>query len=90
MVLELAFRSSNELNLSNAIIVLLTFLLIIKNHFKIVVGGLSKYLAWYSLVVLLCTVSLIWAKVNTWNYVYALIKDTYIPFVCYNSDNSSI
>ena len=83
MVLELAFRSSNELNLSNAIIVLLTFSLIIKNHFKIVVGGLSKYLAWYSLVVLLCTVSLIWAKVNTWNYVYALIKDTYIPFVCF-------
>lgn len=83
MILELAFRSSSELNLSNTIIVLLTLLLIIKNHFKIVTGHLPKYLVWYSLVVLICAASLIWAKVNTWSYVYALIKDTYIPFICF-------
>lgn len=83
MILGLGFRSSNEVNISNVLIIALTFLLIGREHFRLNKGRAPKYIIWYSCVVLVCALSLIWAKVNTWNYVYALFKDTFIPLICF-------
>lgn len=83
MVLGLGFRSSNEINISNVLIIVLTFFLISTEHFRFNKGKASKYIIWYFSVVSVCVFSLMWAKVNTWNYVYALIKDTYIPLICF-------
>ncbi len=83
MILGLGFRSSKEVNVSSILIIALTLVMIGNANFKLNVVQALKYILWYSCVVLMCAFSMIWAKVNIWNYVYALFKDTFIPLICF-------
>lgn len=84
LILALGFRTnfiSFEKNISTIAIIFLYCALAFCSGGHIVITKSKKYIIWYSAVVLVCTISRLWAKTNVDDYIYALIKDTYIPFV---------
>lgn len=84
LVLALGFRTNfmpAEKNLSTIAIIVLYCFMIFRKGGHVVVTKSKRYIIWYSFVVLVCAVSRFWAKTNVDDYIYALIKDTYIPFV---------
>lgn len=84
LVLALGFRTNYiaaEKNISTIGIVILYFALLLTGSGRIIVSKSKKYIFWYTLVVLICAISRFWSSFDINDYIYALLKDTYIPLV---------
>ena len=84
LVLALGFRTSYtswEKNVSTILIIVIFVLMAMSRGMKIPVRLAKKYLLWYTIVVFICSISYFWAQVNNQTYVYALIKDVFVPYV---------
>lgn len=84
LVLILGFQTNKysfEKNASTLLILVLFFVYFLVGNSILDLKNSKKYIIWYSVFTVYSCISSLWSIYNNGSYIYALVKDTYVPLV---------